>query len=46
LNRLQRKPKPVEKEWSFNLSTYGWATAIDGTISAGGRSADVDIAFF
>jgi hypothetical protein len=37
--------QPAEKEWSFNLSTYGWATAIDGTISAGGRSADVDIAF-
>ena len=34
-----------ESPWSFNLSTYGWATAIDGTISAGGRSADVDIAF-
>jgi hypothetical protein len=37
--------QPTEKEWSFNLSIYGWATAIDGTISAGGRSADVDIAF-
>ena len=37
--------QPAEKEWSFNLSIYGWATAIDGTISAGGRSADVDIAF-
>src|SRR6202030_2305723 len=37
--------QPQENPWSFNLSTYGWATAIDGTISAGGRSADVDIAF-
>jgi hypothetical protein len=37
--------EPAEKEWSFTLSTYGWATAIDGSISAGGRSADVDIAF-
>jgi hypothetical protein len=35
----------TEDPWSFNLSIYGWATAIDGTISAGGRSADVDIAF-
>jgi len=35
----------AENPWSFNLSIYGWATAIDGTISAGGRSADVDIAF-
>jgi hypothetical protein len=35
----------TESPWSFSLSTYGWATAIDGTISAGGRSADVDIAF-
>jgi hypothetical protein len=34
-----------ESPWSFNLAIYGWATAIDGTISAGGRSADVDIAF-
>jgi hypothetical protein len=35
----------TENAWSFNLSIYGWATAIDGTISAGGRSADVDVAF-
>jgi len=35
----------ADKPWSFNLSLYGWATSIDGTISAGGRSADVDIAF-
>jgi hypothetical protein len=37
--------QPAEDPWSFNLTVYGWATAIDGTISAGGRSADVDIAF-
>jgi hypothetical protein len=37
--------QPTENEWSFNLSICGWATAIDGTISAGNRSADVDIAF-
>lgn len=37
--------QPAENPWSFNLTVYGWATAIDGTISAGGRSADVDIAF-
>jgi hypothetical protein len=37
--------QPAENPWNFNLSIYGWATAIDGTISAGGRSADVDIAF-
>lgn len=37
--------QPAEDGWSFNLTVYGWATAIDGTISAGGRSADVDIAF-
>jgi hypothetical protein len=36
---------PAEKEWSFNLSIYGWATAIEGTISAGNRTADVDVAF-
>lgn len=36
--------QPAETPWSFNLTVYGWATAIDGTISAGGRSADVDIA--
>jgi hypothetical protein len=36
---------PPENPWSLNLTVYGWATAIDGTISAGGRSADVDIAF-
>jgi hypothetical protein len=35
----------TENAWSFNLSIYGWATAIDGTISAGNRNADVDIAF-
>jgi hypothetical protein len=37
-------PEP-EKPWSFTLAPYGWMTAIDGTISAGGRSADVDIGF-
>ncbi len=37
--------QPAEDLWSFDLTVYGWATAIDGTISAGGRSADVDIAF-
>jgi opacity protein-like surface antigen len=37
--------QPPEKDWSFNLSLYGWATAIDGTISAGGRSADIGIDF-
>ena len=37
--------QPADNSWSFNLAIYGWATAIDGTISAGGRSADVDIAF-
>jgi len=37
--------QPAEKDWSFNLSTYAWATSITGTISAGGRSADVDISF-
>jgi hypothetical protein len=42
---IPAQTQPVEKEWSFTLSTYGWMTAIDGTISAGGRSADVDIAF-
>ena len=35
----------AENPWSFDLAIYGWATSIDGTISAGGRSADVDIAF-
>jgi hypothetical protein len=39
------RTQPAENDWSFNLAIYGWATAIDGTISAGGRSADVDIAF-
>jgi hypothetical protein len=36
---------PAENPWSFNLAIYGWATAINGTISAGDRNADVDIAF-
>ena len=39
------QPQPTEDAWSFSLSIYGWATSINGTISAGGRSADVDIAF-
>jgi hypothetical protein len=42
---MSAQTQPAENPWSFNLSVYGWATAIDGTISAGGRSADVDIAF-
>ena len=36
---------PPEKPWSFTLTPYGWMTAISGTISAGDRRADVDIAF-
>ncbi len=36
---------PAEKPWSFTLSPYGWMTSINGTISAGDRSADVDIGF-
>src|SRR5450631_4479256 len=36
---------PPEKDWSFSLTPYGWMTSISGTISAGDRSADVDIAF-
>ena len=39
-------PAPTpENPWSFTLTPYGWMTSIDGTISAGDRSADVDIAF-
>lgn len=37
--------QPADSLWNLNLTVYGWATAIDGTISAGGRSADVDISF-
>jgi hypothetical protein len=36
---------PPENPWSFTLTSYGWLTSIDGTMSAGDRSADVDIAF-
>src|ERR1700675_4313391 len=36
---------PPENPWSFTLTSYGWLTSINGTMSAGDRSADVDIAF-
>ena len=36
---------PAENPWSFTLTPYGWMTSINGTISAGDRMADVDIAF-
>lgn len=36
---------PSESPWSFSLTPYGWATGIDGTISVGDRTADVDISF-
>ena len=36
---------PPENPWSFTLTPYGWLTSINGTMSAGDRSADVDIAF-
>jgi hypothetical protein len=36
---------PPENPWSFTLTPYGWMTSIDGTMSAGDHSADVDIAF-
>lgn len=39
-------PEPTpEKPWSFTLTPYGWMTGIDGTISIGDRTADVDIPF-
>jgi hypothetical protein len=39
-------PAPTpENPWSFTLTPYGWMTSINGTMSAGDRSADVDIAF-
>ena len=37
--------QPAENPWSFSLTPYGWLSSINGTISAGDRSADVDIAF-
>jgi hypothetical protein len=37
-------PAPTaENQWSFTLTPYGWGTFINGTISAGDRSADVDV---
>jgi len=36
---------PAENPWRFSLTPYGWMTGINGTISAGDRSADIDIAF-
>src|ERR1043166_2160723 len=36
---------PEEKPWSFTLTPYGWMTSIDGTMSVGDRTADVDIGF-
>jgi hypothetical protein len=39
-------PTPApENPWRFSLTPYGWMTGITGTISAGDRTADVDIAF-
>ena len=37
--------QPAEKPWSFTLTPDGWMTSINGTISAGDRSADFDVAF-
>ena len=36
---------PPENPWSFTLALEGWMTGVNGTISAGDRSADIDIAF-
>src|SRR5450755_4194757 len=36
---------PFENPWSFTLTSYGWLTSINGTMSAVDRSANVDIAF-
>jgi hypothetical protein len=37
--------QPAENPWSFSLTPYGWLSAIDGTISAGDRSADFNVGF-
>lgn len=34
---------PPENPWRFNLTPYGWMTGINGTMSIGDRTADVDI---
>ena len=36
---------PPENPWRFTLTPYGWMSGINGTISAGDRSADIDVAF-
>jgi hypothetical protein len=36
---------PPENPWSFTLTPYGWMSGIDGTMSVGNRSVDVDIDF-
>ena len=41
----QAQTAPPENPWGFDLAVYGWMTGINGTISAGDRMADVDIAF-
>ncbi len=36
---------PPEKPWSFDLVSYGWMSGINGTISIGAQTADVDVPF-
>src|SRR6476469_6785103 len=36
---------PPEKPWSFDLVSYGWMSGVNGTISIGAQTADVDVPF-
>src|SRR6478735_3489486 len=36
---------PPENPWRFSLTPYGWMSGINGNISAGDRSASVDVSF-
>ena len=38
-------PEPATNKWQFSVTPYGWATSINGDITARGRTVDVNEGF-
>ena len=39
-------PPPVLEAWTFSLTPYAWATALNGSTTVKGRTTDIDASFF
>jgi len=39
-------PPPAIEAWTFSLTPYAWATALNGSTTVKGRTTDIDASFF